>query len=91
MHLSCSSLARNCYPGSLDREKVAGKIVVCIDGDFRIPRQIKKLVVEDARAKGLIVINEYEKGVPFDSGVFPFVEVGNIEGAQLLHYINSTK
>ncbi|KAJ9179499.1 hypothetical protein P3X46_011281 [Hevea brasiliensis] len=85
------SEAKDCYPGSLDRQKVAGKIVVCIDSDFSVPRQIKKLVVEDARAKGLILINEDEKGVPFDSGVFPFAEVGNIAGAQLLQYINSTK
>ncbi|KAF2300872.1 hypothetical protein P3X46_001691 [Hevea brasiliensis] len=85
------SEARNCHPGSLNGQKVAGKIVVCIDNDFRIPRQIKKLVVEDARAKGLILINEDEKAVPFDSGVFPFAEVGNIAGAQLLQYINSTK
>ncbi|OAY36294.1 CO(2)-response secreted protease [Manihot esculenta] len=86
-----TSEARNCYPGSLDRQKVAGKIIVCLDNDFSIPRQIKKLVAEDARAKGLILINEDEKGVPFDSGVFPFAEVGNVAGAQLLHYINSTK
>ncbi|EEF36839.1 Xylem serine proteinase 1 precursor, putative [Ricinus communis] len=85
------SEARNCYPGSLDRAKVAGKIVVCIDNDPSIPRRIKKLVVEDARAKGLILINEVEEGVPFDSGVFPFAEVGNIAGTQLLKYINSTK
>ncbi|WCJ39255.1 Subtilisin-like serine endopeptidase family protein [Euphorbia peplus] len=86
-----ASEARNCYPGSLDRNKVAGKIVICIDSDFSIPRRIKKLVVEDAGAKGLILINEYLKGVPFDSGVFPFSEIGNSDGSLLLKYINSTK
>ncbi|XP_065865127.1 CO(2)-response secreted protease-like [Euphorbia lathyris] len=86
-----ASEARNCYPGSLDRNKVAGKIVVCIDSDFSIPRRIKKLVVEDAGAKGMILINEDLKGVPFDSGVFPFSQIGNFAGSQLLKYINSTK
>lgn len=86
MFLKC----RNCYPGSLDREKVAGKIVVCMDNDLSIPRQIKKLAVEDARAKGLILVNEDEKGVPLDAGTFPFAEVGNLAGFQIIEYINNT-
>ncbi|KAF5736682.1 hypothetical protein HS088_TW14G00832 [Tripterygium wilfordii] len=85
------SEARNCYPGSLDPSKVAGKIVVCIDTDINISRKIKKLVVEDAKAEGLILINEYERGVPFNSGEFPFAEVGNSAGFQVLKYVNSTK
>lgn len=82
---------RNCYPGSLDPKKVVGKIVVCVDDDPAVSRKIKKLVVEDAKAKGLILIDEAEKSVPFDSGIFPYTEVGNIAGFQILQYINSTK
>ena len=82
---------RNCYPGSLDPKKVAGKIVVCTNDDPTITRRIKKLVVEDAKAKGLILIDEDETGVPFDSGVFSFVEVGALVGLEILHYLNSTK
>ncbi|KAJ6704919.1 PROPROTEIN CONVERTASE SUBTILISIN/KEXIN [Salix purpurea] len=85
------SESRNCYPGSLDTQKVAGKIVVCTDNDLNIPRQIKKLVVEDARAKGLILVSEDEKIVPFDSGTVPFAEVGNLSGLQIIKYINDTK
>ncbi|ONI21188.1 hypothetical protein PRUPE_2G051800 [Prunus persica] len=85
------SEARNCYPGSLDPKKVVGKIVVCVDDDPAVSRKIKKLVVEDAKAKGLILIDEAEKSVPFDSGIFPYTEVGNIAGFQILQYINSTK
>ncbi|XP_020534057.1 CO(2)-response secreted protease isoform X2 [Jatropha curcas] len=85
------SEASNCDPGSLDREKVAGKILVCTDSEFSVPRQIKKLVVEDAGAKGMLLIHEDEKGVPFDSGVFPFSELGSFAASQLLKYINSTK
>ncbi|XP_010251788.1 PREDICTED: CO(2)-response secreted protease-like [Nelumbo nucifera] len=86
-----SSEASNCYPGSLDSKKVAGKIVVCMDTDPMVSRRIKKLVVEAAKAKGLILIDESEKGVPFDAGVFPFSEVGDMAGYQILKYINSTK
>ncbi|XP_050235353.1 CO(2)-response secreted protease-like [Mercurialis annua] len=85
------SEAKNCYPGSLDAEKVAGKIVICVADDFTVTRQIKKLVVQDAKAKGLILINEDERAVPFDSGDFPFSELGELAGTQLLNYINSTK
>ncbi|XP_061997957.1 CO(2)-response secreted protease-like [Rosa rugosa] len=85
------SEARNCYPGSFDPEKVVNKIVVCVADDPTVSTKIKKLVVEDAKAKGLILIDEDEKSVPFDSGVFPFTEVGDIAGFQILNYINSTK
>ncbi|KAL7209373.1 hypothetical protein ACSBR1_030995 [Camellia fascicularis] len=83
--------ARNCYPGSLNSTKVAGKIIVCTYTEGAIPRSIKKLVVEGDKAEGLILIDEAEKDLPFNSGIFPFSEVGNIVGSQILNYINSTK
>ncbi|PIA34599.1 hypothetical protein AQUCO_03700114v1 [Aquilegia coerulea] len=84
------SEASNCIPGSLDTKKTAGKIIVCTDTDPTATRRLKKLVAEAAKAKGMILIDEDEKGVPFDSGVFPFSQVGNIDGYQILKYINST-
>lgn len=48
-------------------------------------------MVEDAKAKGLIFVNEDEKSVPFDSGIFPYAQVGNSDGYQIIKYINSTK
>lgn len=40
----------------------------------------------------MIFISEAEKDVPFDSGTFPFVQVGStVEGLQILNYIKSTK
>ncbi|RRT70575.1 hypothetical protein BHE74_00004574 [Ensete ventricosum] len=69
----------------------AGKILVCVDTDPSVTRRIKKLVAEGARAKGLILVDEAERGVPFDSGSFPFSEVESDVGAQILKYINSTK
>ncbi|MED6120540.1 hypothetical protein PIB30_118845 [Stylosanthes scabra] len=86
-----ASEARNCYPGSLDYSKVAGKIVVCVNDDPTISRRIKKLVLQDAKAIGMILIDEENQDVPFDADVFPFSEVTNLQGHQILHYINSTK
>ncbi|XP_061343243.1 CO(2)-response secreted protease-like [Gastrolobium bilobum] len=86
-----ASEARNCIPGSLDYNKTAGNIVVCVNDDPTISRRIKKLVVQDARAMGMILIDEDNKDVSFDAGVFPFTQVGNLEGNQILEYINSTK
>ncbi|KAF8028173.1 hypothetical protein BT93_E0933 [Corymbia citriodora subsp. variegata] len=83
--------ARNCLPGSIDRTKVAGKIVVCVDIYPMGSRKIKKLVVEDAKAKGMILIGENQNGDPFDSGVFPFTQVDNVAGYKILKYISSAK
>ncbi|KAK6289883.1 hypothetical protein POUND7_001424 [Theobroma cacao] len=85
------SEARSCYPGSLDPERVKGKVIICVDSFPIVSREIKKLVAEDAQAKGLILINENGKGAPFDSGAFPFTEVGSATGYKILKYINSNK
>ncbi|KAG0479155.1 hypothetical protein HPP92_013874 [Vanilla planifolia] len=85
------SEASNCYPGSLDVKKAAGKIVVCINSEPSVTRRVKRLVAEDAGAKGLILIDEAEKEIPFDSGSFAFSEVSDREGNQILEYMNSTK
>ncbi|GAB2210506.1 hypothetical protein Droror1_Dr00015773 [Drosera rotundifolia] len=58
----------SCYPGSLNPKKVAGKIVVCVDNYASTLIRIKKLVVEDAGARGIICISQAQKGEPFDSG-----------------------
>ncbi|KAG6406217.1 hypothetical protein SASPL_133816 [Salvia splendens] len=87
-----ASDARNCIPGSLDYTKVARKIVVCMNDEANVSRRIKKLVVEDAKAKGVIIIDgDQEETSPFDAGTFPFAETGATLGSQILHYINSTK
>ncbi|XP_042503982.1 CO(2)-response secreted protease-like [Macadamia integrifolia] len=85
------SEASNCYPGSLDSKKVAGKIIVCTNTNPLDSRRIKTLVVEAAQGKGLILIDEEERGVALDSGVFPFSQVGDMAGHEILKYINYTK
>ncbi|KAJ0045769.1 hypothetical protein Pint_05692 [Pistacia integerrima] len=44
-----------------------------------------------AKAKGYILVDEVYKAVPFSTGLFPFVIVGNSQGFQIINYINSTK
>ncbi|WVZ71565.1 hypothetical protein U9M48_020139 [Paspalum notatum var. saurae] len=83
--------ASNCYPGSLDAEKVAGKIVVCVGTDPMVSRRVKKLVAEGSGAVGLVLIDDAEKDVPFVAGGFAFSQVGTDAGAQILEYINATK
>ncbi|XP_028118691.1 CO(2)-response secreted protease-like [Camellia sinensis] len=63
-----------------------------IDRDFKSTIVLGNgKVVEGDKAEGLILIDEAEKDLPFNSGIFPFSEVGNIVGSQILNYINSTK
>jgi hypothetical protein len=81
----------NCYPGSLDEQKVAGKIVVCVSTDSTVSRRVKKLVAEGSGAIGLVLIEDEQKDVPFQAGSFAFSQVGNDVGAQILSYITSTK
>ncbi|TVU22699.1 hypothetical protein EJB05_32416 [Eragrostis curvula] len=83
--------ASNCYPGSLDAQKVAGKIVVCVATDPMVSRRVKKLVAEGSGARGLVLIDDGEKDVPLVAGGFAFSQVGVDAGAQILEYINSTK
>ncbi|KAK3163426.1 hypothetical protein QOZ80_1AG0003510 [Eleusine coracana subsp. coracana] len=83
--------ASNCYPGSLDAQKVAGKIVVCVATDATVSRRVKKLVAEGMGARGLLLIDDADKDVPLVSGGFAFSQVGVDAGAQILDYINSTK
>ncbi|PIN14075.1 Tripeptidyl-peptidase II [Handroanthus impetiginosus] len=86
-----ASDARNCIPGSLDTKKVKGKIIVCMNEMQNVSRRIKKLVVEDAKAKGVIIIDRKREISPFDSGTYPFAEVGETIGLNILHYINTTE
>ncbi|KZV47299.1 Xylem serine protein 1 precursor [Dorcoceras hygrometricum] len=85
------SKCRNCMPGSIDYKKAAGKIVVCVSDDPMVSRRVKKLVVEDAKAKGIILIDHDGENAPMDSGTYPFAQIGQSIGSRLLQYINSTK
>ncbi|KAL2455995.1 CO(2)-response secreted protease [Abeliophyllum distichum] len=86
-----ASDARNCIPGSIDTKKAAGKIIVCVNEDPNVSKRIKKLVVEDAKAKGVIIIDNQGQFLPFDSGTYPSAVIGETTGSRILNYIKSTK
>jgi hypothetical protein len=56
-----------------------------------VSRRVKKLVTEGSGARGLVLIDDAEKDVPFVAGGFAMSQVGTDAGAQILEYINSTK
>ncbi|KAM6584417.1 hypothetical protein CsatB_011419 [Cannabis sativa] len=82
---SVVSTAEKCYRGSLDIKKVAGSIVVCLDGG-----DATRLDFEPLRAsKGIIMYTE--KTVPISTQTFPWVLLNNIaEYDILINYIHST-
>ncbi|KAI3948103.1 hypothetical protein MKX01_014702 [Papaver californicum] len=85
--------ASNCAPGSLDRKKVEGKIVLCIDDkDFRNLTRVKKEnTAWFAFAEGLILVDQaIQRSFPFASNV-AYSQVDNSGATQILEYINSTK
>ncbi|KAJ4903084.1 CO(2)-response secreted protease [Raphanus sativus] len=83
---------RACLPGSLDPKKVSGKVIVCVmPREEVIPKQIIKAVVEDAGARGLILVNQKEKIRASDFGHFPFSEVDMTDGYKILKYMLHTK
>ncbi|KAL6560998.1 hypothetical protein OROHE_006175 [Orobanche hederae] len=84
-------LQRESYTRILDSRKVAGKIVVCMNDERDVSRTIKRLIVEDAKGKWIIIIDRQGDITPFDLGTYPFAQVGQTLGSQILHSINSTK
>ncbi|KAJ4720461.1 Subtilisin-like protease [Melia azedarach] len=95
------SEARRCQPGSYDPEKVAGKILVCIQSELIDTKEVMQSVASNINAeeksltfiaKGLIIVNDDEKIWPsFSAGIFPYAEVGKLAGLQIIKYINSNK
>lgn len=90
MYQRAGCACSNCYPGSLDAHKVAGKIVVCIGTDKSVKRLLKAIVAERAGARGLVLIDDNDGDMPLLAGKFPFSQVSADDGAQILHYINTT-
>ncbi|KAI3863942.1 hypothetical protein MKW98_031534 [Papaver atlanticum] len=91
---SSVAAASNCATGSLDENKVDGKIILCIeDKDFANVTRLEKVVTAiTAQAQGIILVDKATyRSFPLDSGEFSFSQVDNIAAAQILKYINSTK
>ncbi|EXC20872.1 Subtilisin-like protease [Morus notabilis] len=75
-----------CLEGTLDRRKVAGKIVICDRGIS--PRVQKGQVVKDAGGVGMILANTAANGEELvaDSHLIPAVAVGESKAKEIKHY-----
>ncbi|OVA19721.1 Peptidase S8/S53 domain [Macleaya cordata] len=83
--------AQLCFAGSLDPEKVKGKILACLRG---ISGRVEKGVVAlQAGAVGMILANDASTGneIIADSHLLPAAHINYTDGLILFAYINSTK
>ncbi|XP_058760901.1 subtilisin-like protease SBT5.3 [Vicia villosa] len=84
-------LAYFCKEGTLDPQKVKGKIVVCQRG--LADRVDKGVQASRAGAIGMILVNDRDSGngVIADPHVLPATNVGFADGNAIYDYINNTK
>lgn len=86
------SLCRTlCKKGTLDTEKVKGKIVVCLRGQNS--RVEKGVVAARAGAAGMILANDKSNGnqIQGDAHFLPAIHISYADGLIVMAYINSTK
>ncbi|KAL3820811.1 hypothetical protein ACJIZ3_006716 [Penstemon smallii] len=79
-----------CKPGTLDSNKVKGKIIVCLRGDTaRIDKGLQAL---SAGAAGMILANDNSTGneIIADVHILPSTHINYKDGQILFAYVNST-
>ncbi|KAI3460274.1 hypothetical protein Pfo_016937 [Paulownia fortunei] len=82
--------ARNCIPGSLDGDKVKGKIVLCENKDGLYPQIYKfEILKKQWGAIGMILIDNNERQVQPIYKILPIANVNEEDGAKILSYIKS--
>uniref|UniRef100_A0ACD5ZAB4 Uncharacterized protein n=1 Tax=Avena sativa TaxID=4498 RepID=A0ACD5ZAB4_AVESA len=81
--------SRLCYMGQLDKEKVAGKVVLCERGGNA--RVEKGAAVKLAGGVGMILANTEESGEELiaDSHLVPATMVGQTYGDKIRHYVQT--
>eukprot|EP01018_Ginkgo_biloba_P025154 Gb_27580 [translate_table: standard] len=80
-----------CFRGALDPKKVKGKIVACLRG---INARVEKgEAVRMAGGVGMILCNAplNANEVVADAHVLPATQLNAVDGAEIFHYINTTK
>ncbi|GAB4833420.1 hypothetical protein Ancab_031663 [Ancistrocladus abbreviatus] len=76
--------ATTCDSGSLSRDKVKGKIVLCLDSSGADSS------VKESGGQGAIVTDQQQTDVAFTT-VLPTTNIDSKDGKQIGHYINTTK
>lgn len=84
--------SNQCLPGSLDRQKVSGKIIFCVQGGG-VGKLTKGFEAASAGAIGMILANDQVEGndIIADSQILPAIEINYADGLAVLAYLNSTK
>ncbi|XVF40241.1 hypothetical protein PTKIN_Ptkin01aG0096300 [Pterospermum kingtungense] len=83
------NLTEQCLPGSLDPDKVKGKIVMCTRGaGLRVGKGIE---VKRAGGVGFILANSQGNELSCDAHLLPATAVTSDGRTKILEYINSTK
>jgi len=91
MHARSCLCSQLCLMGSLDPEKVRGKIVVCLRG---ITTRVEKgEAVRHAGGAAMILVNDEATGndLEADPHVLPAVHISYANGLALWEYIKNTK
>ncbi|KAL3840191.1 hypothetical protein ACJIZ3_024782 [Penstemon smallii] len=81
--------ARNCVPGSLDDNKVEGKIVLCENKDEVYAPEEKFDTLKTQGAIGMVLIDNNQRQAPSKYGTFPIAVVTEKDGAEILSYIKN--
>ncbi|KAK4434644.1 CO(2)-response secreted protease [Sesamum alatum] len=82
--------ARTCNPGSLDGDKVKGKIVLCENKVRPFGTNIKYDMLKDQGVVGMILIDDNSRRLEETYTDFPVTAVTEEDGAEILSYINSS-
>ncbi|XP_021668105.2 CO(2)-response secreted protease [Hevea brasiliensis] len=88
---SAEDEARNCKPGSMDKEKIKGNIILCDNEDGEYSDYEKKGEVQSLGGIGLILVDDKTKAVASIYKEFPMTVISSKDAAEILSYINSTK
>jgi hypothetical protein len=89
--VSDAASASHCEPGTLDRGKVQGKIVLCNHSQGDTSKQVKADELKSAGAVGCIFVNDAELAVATTYLDFPATEVTSASAAAIRKYIASTR
>ncbi|RID58121.1 hypothetical protein BRARA_F01438 [Brassica rapa] len=85
------SSARTCDYGSLDQEKVKGKIVLCENFDGSSYASSASDEVKSKGGIGCIFVDDRTRAVASAYGTFPTTVIDSKEAAEIFSYVNSTK
>ncbi|KAL0704670.1 hypothetical protein Bca4012_071095 [Brassica carinata] len=85
------SSARTCDYGSLDQEKVKGKIVLCENFDGSSYASSARDEVKSKGGIGCIFVDDRTRAVASAYGTFPTTVIDSKEAAEIFSYVNSTK